>query len=52
MTGSVNGGSVLLENQFVGIHLHVDTMQVLSVGVPFLLGKLLERGQSFTSNRL
>ena len=34
-TDSVDGCSILLETQFVGSRLHVNTTWILSVGVPF-----------------
>ena len=49
---SMDGCNVLPETQFVGTRQRVDTTRVLSVGVPFPLGDLPERGQSLTSNRL
>ena len=52
MTDSMDGCNVLPEIQFVRTRLRVDTTWVLSVGVPFPLGELPERGQSLTSSRL
>ena len=42
MTGSVDGRSVLPETQFVGTRVHVDTTQVLPVGVFFPMGVVRE----------
>ena len=50
MTETMDGCSVLSEIKFVGTNLHVDTSQVLSVGVPFPLGEVPERGRSLTLN--
>ena len=52
MTGSVDICSVLLETQFVGTRLHVETTRILSVGFQFPLWQLPERSQSLTSNSL
>ena len=52
LAGSVDGCSVLSETQFAWTHLCMNTTQVISVGVPFLLWELPERGQSLTSNCL
>ena len=50
-TGSMDGCSILPETQIVGIRLSGDNTLVLSVGIPFSIGELPEKGQSLTSNR-
>ena len=50
-TDSMDACNVLLETQFVWTRQRVDTTRISSVGVPFPLGKLPERGQSLASNR-
>ena len=51
-TDSMDGCNVRPKTQLVGTRLRVDTTRVSSVGVPFPLVELPERGQSLTSNRL
>ena len=44
-TGSVDGCSILMETQFVGTHLSMDTTQALSVGGSLAHGSSLREAR-------